>query len=102
MTFNESNTVEAHLRDLLAGAASARPAQLSIGLARTSGRIAGLGWHYVAPADLPRQPQEVLVEPHLRDALIRLNPDIAANPAGPMTCSTACVPSSWARGRTGW
>ena len=34
----------------------------------------------VAPADLPRQPQEVLVEPHLRDALIRLNPAIAAQP----------------------
>ena len=80
MTFTEANTVEAHLRDLLAGAASARPAQLSIGLARTGGKIAGLGWHYIAPADLPRQPQEVLVEPHLRDALIRLNPDIAANP----------------------
>jgi type I restriction enzyme R subunit len=78
--FNESNTVEAHLRDLLAGATSVRPAQLSIGLARTGGKIAGLGWYYVAPADLPRQPQEVLVEPHLRDALIRLNPDIAANP----------------------
>lgn len=80
MRFNESNTVEAHLRDLLAGAASARPAQLSTGLACTGGKIAGLGWHYVAPADLLRQPQEVLVEPHLRDALIRLNPDIAANP----------------------
>jgi len=80
MTFTEANTVEAHLRDLLAGAASARPAQLSIGFARTGGKIAGLGWHYVPPADLPRQPREVLVEPHLRDALIRLNPDIAANP----------------------
>lgn len=34
MTFTESNTVEAHLRDLFAGAASARPAQLCIGLAR--------------------------------------------------------------------
>jgi type I restriction enzyme, R subunit len=78
--FTESNTVEAHLRDLLAGAASARPTQLSIGLSRAGGRIAGLGWHYIAPADLPRQPQEVLVEPHLRDALIRLNPTIAANP----------------------
>ena len=53
MTFTESNTVEAHLRDLLAGAASARPAQLSIGLARAGSKIAGLGWHYVAPADLP-------------------------------------------------
>jgi len=80
MSFTESNTVEAHLRDLLAGAASARPAQPSTGLARAGGKIAGLGWHYVAPADLPRQPQEVLVEPHLRDALIRLNPDIAATP----------------------
>lgn len=78
--FNESNTVEAHLCDLLAGAASARPVQLASGLARTGGKKAGLGWHYVAPADLPRQPQEVLVEPNLRDALIRLNPDIAANP----------------------
>lgn len=80
MNFTESNTVEAYLRDLLAGAASARPPQLSIGLARTGGRIAGLGWHYASPAELPRQPQEVLVEPHLRDALIRLNPDVAANP----------------------
>jgi len=48
MIFTESNTVEAHLRDLLAGPASARLAQLSIGLARTGSRIVGLGWHYVA------------------------------------------------------
>lgn len=80
MTFTEANTVEAHLRDLLAGTAAARPPQLSIGLARAGGKIAGLGWHYAAPADFPRQPQEVLIESHLRDALIRLNPDIAANP----------------------
>src|SRR5262249_8703405 len=31
-------------------------------------------------ANLPRQPQEVLVEEHLRDALIRLNPTIASQP----------------------
>jgi type I restriction enzyme R subunit len=80
MHFTEANTVEAHLRDLVAGATSLRPAQLSLGLARAGGKVAGLGWHYVAPADLPRQPQEVLVEPYLRDALICLNPDIAANP----------------------
>src|SRR5690242_13909409 len=81
MPFNESNTVEAHLRDLLTGAASARAAQLSIGLARTGGKIAGLGWHHVATTDIPRQPQEVLVEAYLRDALIRLNPEIAENPS---------------------
>ena len=80
MSFTEANTVEAQLRDLLAGVLSARPAQFSPGLARVGNNIAGLGWHYVAPADLPRRPQEVLVEPYLRDALIRLNPEIAANP----------------------
>ncbi|TIN24029.1 hypothetical protein [Mesorhizobium sp.] len=53
MTFTESNAVEAHLRDILAGAASARPAQFSPRLARMGGnRIAGLGWHYVAPVEL--------------------------------------------------
>lgn len=79
-SFNENNTVEAHLRDILAGQSSHRPRDLSPGLARAGKRIVGLGWHYVAPAELPRQPQEVLIEAHLRDALIRLNPDIAANP----------------------
>ena len=43
MTFTASNTAEAHLRDLLAGAASARAAQVAIGLARMGGNIAGLG-----------------------------------------------------------
>jgi type I restriction enzyme R subunit len=78
--FNEANTVEAHLRDMLCGQAAVRPAPLSRGLARSGGKVTGLGWHYISPADLPRQPQEVLVEAHLRDALIRLNPDIASNP----------------------
>ena len=53
MTFTEANTVEAHLRDLLAGAASARQVPLATGLASMCGKIAGLGWHYVAPADFP-------------------------------------------------
>ena len=58
MTFNESNTVEAFLRD----------------------HLKGLGWDFMDASALPRQPQEALIEPHLREALIRLNPDIAANP----------------------
>jgi len=33
MTLTEANIVEAHLRDLLAGAFFARPAKVSIGLA---------------------------------------------------------------------
>ena len=80
-SFNEGNTVEAHLRDVLAGPSTLRPREFSAGLARAGGRIAGLGWHYIPSANLPRQPQEVLVEPHLRDSLIRLNPEIAANPS---------------------
>lgn len=39
------------------------------------------GWDYVRAEDLPRSESDVLVEKHLRDALIRLNPCIAENPA---------------------
>ena len=79
MAFNEANTVEAFIRDLLVGESG--PAQVSPGVARQGGRVSGLGWHYIRPGDLPREPQEALVEPYLREALIRLNPEIAANPS---------------------
>ena len=39
------------------------------------------GWEYICADDLPREESDVLVEKHLRDALIRLNPCVAANPA---------------------
>ena len=58
MTFNESNTVEAFIRD----------------------RLQALGWEFIDHANLPRQPQEVLVEDQLRDTLVRLNPTIAERP----------------------
>ena len=77
MTFNEANTVEAFVRDLLCGGITHH---IAIGLARRAGQSPGLGWHYLSHENLPRQPQEVLVEEHLRDALIRLNPSIAAQP----------------------
>jgi type I restriction enzyme, R subunit len=80
--FNESNTVEAYFRDLLAGpikAASSyavhEPATTALGP-----NPKGAGWRYVPPADVPRQIQEVFVESWLRDALIRLNPEITADP----------------------
>ncbi|WP_206667141.1 type I restriction endonuclease subunit R [Aeromonas media] len=81
MSFTESNTVEAYVRDLLAGPTKAVPAntaqepQVSYGSSPK-----GIGWRYAAPAEVPRQIQEVLVEPWLREALIRLNPEIAAQP----------------------
>lgn len=39
------------------------------------------GWKYIPAEELPRQHADVMVEPMLRDALIRLNPEIAAEPA---------------------
>jgi type I restriction enzyme R subunit len=41
----------------------------------------GVGWHYVSPGALPRQPQDVFVERYVREALIRLNPAIAEQPS---------------------
>ena len=79
MTFNESNTVEAFIRDQLCGGVIHHTA-VGYGLARRNRQISGLGWHYLSATNLPRQSHEVLVEDHLRDALIRLNPSIAAQP----------------------
>jgi len=79
MTFNEANTVEAFVRDLLCGGITHHTAA-GPGLARGSGQVSGLGWHYLSREYLRRLPQEALVEDHLNEALIRLNPTIAAQP----------------------
>ena len=39
------------------------------------------GWEYIPAENLPRNYTDVMVEPMVRDALIRLNPEIAANPS---------------------
>jgi type I restriction enzyme R subunit len=79
--FNESNTVEAYLYDLLSG--PAKPVAVNVVQEPESyyGRAhKGLGWRRIASADFPRQTQEVLVEKWVREALIRLNAEIAAVP----------------------
>ena len=63
--FNESNAVEALIRDLL----SKRP---------QSG--ASPAWKHIPGRDLPRVESDVLVEPLFKEALIRLNPEIAEDP----------------------
>jgi type I restriction enzyme R subunit len=63
--FNEANSVEKLVLVALAG---------------EGGSDKGLGWTYVPAAQLPRALTDALVEPHLREALIRLNPEIAAQP----------------------
>ena len=84
--FNEENTVENYIRDQLCGqqtvggqaAVRERPEPYgrdSIGL-----RSIGLGWEYIYGPDLPRDTTEVIIEKELREALIRLNPEIAARP----------------------
>lgn len=79
--FNEGNTVEAFVRDRLCGVSMAEPpVPATVGLARHQGQLLGHGWYWVGPHDLPRQPQEVMVESYVREALIRLNPEIAARP----------------------
>jgi type I restriction enzyme R subunit len=77
--FNESNTVEAYIKTLLCGKAIANDIPTS-GFSRQGKRLNGLGWYYLPPQQLPRLPQEVFIESFVRDALIRLNPEIAANP----------------------
>ena len=77
MIFNEANTVEAFICDRLCGSITHHTAVRS-GLARRHGQVSGLGWYYLASQNLSRHSHEVLVEDHLREALIRLNPEIAA------------------------
>ncbi len=77
--FTEPSTVEPLIRDLLAGGPGTSTA-VGPGLARRYGKIAGLGWHHLPAEHIPRQTHEVLVEDWVRDALIRLNPEIASDP----------------------
>ncbi|WP_228043698.1 type I restriction endonuclease subunit R [Dolichospermum sp. LEGE 00246] len=77
--FNEANTIEAFIRDILCGKIT-QTAPPQSGLSRKNRKINGVGWNYLPSQNIPRQPQEVFVETFVRDALIRLNPEITANP----------------------
>lgn len=59
--FNEANTIEEAIRDRL----SALPDD---------------NWAFIRGSELPRETQDVLVESWLKEALCRLNPDIANDP----------------------
>ncbi|MDD3162203.1 MAG: type I restriction endonuclease, partial [Bacteroidales bacterium] len=43
--------------------------------------LKGNGWKYIPAEDLPRRHSDVMVEPMIKDALIRLNPEIAEDPS---------------------
>ena len=74
--FNEENTVEQMVVDTLCGGVS------SDMVAEESTQYGDeiKYWRYLPAEELPRQPSDVLVESMVRDALIRLNPEIKAQP----------------------
>lgn len=86
MTFTESNTVEQMILDTTTGLGSGagrtvlRDSPAAGWGASLGGNLTPPRWVYVAAAAVPRLPNEVLVEGWLREALIALNPDIAAQP----------------------
>ena len=81
--FNEENTVEQLVLDTLTDKDSqwcvAEP-QADYLNSRLTPQILNLKWHFVPAEELPRQHSDVLVESMVRDALIRLNPEIKAQP----------------------
>lgn len=74
--FNEENTVEQMVLDTLCGGVTSN--MVAEELASYGGEIKG--WRFVSAEELPRQHSDVLVESMVRDALIRLNLEIKAQP----------------------
>lgn len=81
--FNEENTVEQLVPDTLTDRDNqwcvAEP-QADYLDSHLTLQISSLKWRFVAAEELPRQHSDVLVESMVRDALIRLNPEIKAQP----------------------
>jgi type I restriction enzyme R subunit len=88
MSFTESNTVERMILEALSspsggGGGALVLRELPPGWGGSLGaEMAGAAahWEYVPATEVPRQPGDVMVEAWLRLALIRLNPEIAAQP----------------------
>lgn len=81
--FNEENSVEELVRDLLCGQQKASQAVIGEPPASyiTNGFSGkGTGWHYVPAVALPRRINDVFIEEFVRQALIQLNPTIANKP----------------------
>ena len=74
--FNEENTAEQMVLDTLCGGVTANMAAEE--LASYGGEIKG--WRFMTAEELPRQHSDVLVESMVRNALIRLNPEVKAQP----------------------
>jgi type I restriction enzyme R subunit len=81
--FNEENAVERLVIDTLCGAgqmgmvAEKRSAYFGSSLIPP---LSQSGWRFMSVEQLPRQPSDVFVESLVRNALIRLNPEVKASP----------------------
>ena len=75
-SFNEENTVEQMVLDALSDSVSKNWAAEAPELYGSKTKA----WRFVPAEALPRQHSDVLVESMMRDALIRLNPEIKAQP----------------------
>lgn len=74
MSFTEANTVEHYIIDQLAGVKLEDASTLN----EPTVTYGALKWNYISPNTLKREITEVFIESELKDALIRINPEIKA------------------------
>lgn len=74
MAFNELNSVEYYIIQKLSGL------NLNSGTVSEPQSPYGVRWNYKSAEELNRSVNEVLLEKDLKEALIRLNPEISTNP----------------------
>ena len=74
MAFNELNSVEHYIIHQLSGV------NLNSSVPQDAPAAYGLQWQYKSPSELNRSVNEVMLENDLKEALIRLNPEINARP----------------------
>ena len=74
-SFNEQNTIEQYVISKLTGHRFA-----GVGDGATPAYAQTAQWKYISAEDLGRDQGEVIIEKMLKDALIRINPEIRALP----------------------
>jgi type I restriction enzyme R subunit len=85
MSFTESNTVEQVILDAATSIGMLSSLRVKektpAGIAASvADKLRNSRWTYIEDVKIPRQPTDVMVESWLRDSLIDLNPEIAAQP----------------------
>jgi type I site-specific restriction-modification system R (restriction) subunit len=83
--FTEANTIEQMIFDAVTKLGDQQASRMREDVQPYRGESLGdelrpVRWTYAPHTSIPRQPTDVMVEPWLCEALIRLNPDIAAQP----------------------